>query len=751
MSEDGLSAVCAAPQPSLRMTRRQVADAGARWVVGAGGVATILSILAILVFISVEVVPLLQAAEARRASAFRVTDADPIVAAAGEEYREVIELITASGAIRFLSMSDGELLSELRVPGLDEQSIAVAQRAGKDQVLLATTDGRLLGLRVPFEVRYEGRKRHLKPHVVENGSWVLAEKTAPVLLGVSQVTERGVTAVFTTATSGPTLLAIRETRNLFGAVRREEVRRELPLRAGETPAAVVVDGRGTRAFVATAAGSLYYWDLIQPEQAALIDVADATQDRQVAISALAFLNGDQSVIVGDSIGRVRVWQPVRDDSRSSGWRLQPIHDFAPHTSRVTAIAASPRDKGFLSGDAGGQVLLRHATSQQTLLRLPTDAGSVRSLIFSPKANGAVALNDGGLVTNWDIVNPHPEITLKTLFGKIWYEGYPDAQYVWQSTGGTDDFEAKFSLVPLILGTVKGTLYALLFALPIAVLAALYTSQFCHPTIRNVVKPTVEIMAALPSVVLGFLAGLWLAPAIERSMPAVLAMVILLPLATLMSGVAWHAMPGAVRRRLPLGVESLLLVPLLILLGYLCLRYNAGIEHYLFGGDFPAWVQAVLGSRFDQRNCVVVGFAMGFAVIPIIFTISEDALSNVPQRLSSASLALGATPWQTALRVVLPTASPGIFSAAMIGFGRAVGETMIVLMATGNTPVLDWSIFTGMRTLSANIAVEIPEAPYGSTLYRVLFLAALLLFVSTFIVNTVAEIVRQRLRQRYQQL
>jgi phosphate transport system permease protein len=140
--------------------------------------------------------------------------------------------------------------------------------------------------------------------------------------------------------------------------------------------------------------------------------------------------------------------------------------------------------------------------------------------------------------------------------------------------------------------------------------------------------------------------------------------------------------------------------------------------------------------------------MGFAVIPIIFTISEDAFSSVPASLTAASLALGASRWQTAVRVVLPTASPGVFSAVMIGFGRAVGETMIVLMATGNTPVMDWSMFNGFRTLSANIAVEIPEAPQGGTLYRVLFLAAALLFLMTFAVNTVAEIVRQRLRERY---
>src|SRR4029078_2189543 len=130
--------------------------------------------------------------------------------------------------------------------------------------------------------------------------------------------------------------------------------------------------------------------------------------------------------------------------------------------------------------------------------------------------------------------------------------------------------------------------------------------------------------------------------------------------------------------------------------------------------------------------------------------AEDAFSNVPRDLVSGSLALGANRWQTVTRIVLPTASPGLFSAMIGGFCRAVGEAMIVLMATGNTPILDWNPFNGFRTLSANIAVAIPEAPHGGTLYRTLFLAGLLLFVITFIVNTVAEIVRQRLRERYTQ-
>jgi phosphate transport system permease protein len=160
--------------------------------------------------------------------------------------------------------------------------------------------------------------------------------------------------------------------------------------------------------------------------------------------------------------------------------------------------------------------------------------------------------------------------------------------------------------------------------------------------------------------------------------------------------------------------------------------------------------SVLGP-YSQRNALVVGFVMGFAIIPIIYTIAEDALSSVPEHLRAGSLAAGATRWQTALRIIIPTAMSGLFSAVMIGTGRAVGETMIVLMATGNTPVMDWSIFNGFRTLSANIAVELMDAPRGGTHYRTLFLAALTLFVMTFVLNTVGEMVRLRFRRRAYQL
>lgn len=165
----------------------------------------------------------------------------------------------------------------------------------------------------------------------------------------------------------------------------------------------------------------------------------------------------------------------------------------------------------------------------------------------------------------------------------------------------------------------------------------------------------------------------------------------------------------------------------------------------------SWMYNEFGIGYDQRNSLVIGLAMGFAVIPTIFSITEDAIFSVPKHLTLGSLALGATPWQTLTRVVILTASPGIFSAVMIGLGRAVGETMIVLMATGNTPVMDFSVFEGMRTLAANIAVEMPESEVDSSHYRILFLAALVLLSFTFVVNTLAEIVRHRLRKKYSSL
>jgi len=399
--------------------------------------------------------------------------------------------------------------------------------------------------------------------------------------------------------------------------------------------------------------------------------------------------------------------------------------------------------------SGNAIHLDQATSERHLLSIQPDS-LVRNVGFSPQGNVAVALKGRELVA-WEIDAPHAEVSWRTLFGPIFYEGYERPEYAWQTTGG-DDFEPKLSLVPVIFGTLKGTVYSMLLAVPLALLGAVYTSHFTTPGLKRAIKPVVEIMAAVPSVVLGFLVALWLAPILEHWILALFVGLATIPATFLGFLVAWQA----VRRfqwakSLENGYEFLILMPVLILgVGFAALL-TPGIEKILFDGNFRGWLYEAFTLRYDQRNCVVIAFGLGFAVIPIIFSIAEDALSSVPYSLTASSLALGASRWQTLWRVILPSASPGIFAAVMIGLGRAVGETMIVLMATGNTPILDWGPFNGMRTLSANIAVEIPEAPVGGTLYRVLFLCAVLLFALTFLLNTVAELVRQRLRKRFGRL
>ena len=220
---------------------------------------------------------------------------------------------------------------------------------------------------------------------------------------------------------------------------------------------------------------------------------------------------------------------------------------------------------------------------------------------------------------------------------------------------------------------------------------------------------------------------------------------------ILAAAAWQYVPEHIRHKIPDGWEAALLMPVIILAVAFSIGISAPIENTFFGGNMPLWLSTEMGITYDQRNSMVVGFAMGFAVIPTIFSISEDAIYSVPKHLTTGSLALGATPWQTMTRVVLLTASPGIFSAVMIGLGRAVGETMIVVMATGNTAIMDMSIFEGFRAMSANIAVEMPETEVDSTHYRILFLGALVLFGITFFFNTVAEVVRQRLRTKYSSL
>ena len=467
-------------------------------------------------------------------------------------------------------------------------------------------------------------------------------------------------------------------------------------------------------------------------------------DSGVDVTQANFLLGQVSLMIGGSNGVISQWFQVEDDNNVS--TLTKIRDFKLSDSPVSKFIPEVRRKGFIAADNAGEVGIFYTTSER-LLEKVSFGQPVQALSINSRSNKLLVIGDNAQANTFYIENEHPEISWSSLWNQVFYEGYKEPTFTWQSSASTNDYEPKFSLVPLSFGTLKAAFYAMLFAVPLAIFGAIFTAYFMAPKMRSMVKPTVEIMEALPTVILGFLAGLWLAPVIEETLVGFLLTIILLPIFTVTFGFLWNKAPGSIRHKIPDGWQAALLLPIIVLGTVFAFWVGEPVEAWLFDGDMPAWLDAN-GFNYDQRNSLVVGLAMGFAVIPTIFSITEDAIFSVPKHLTNGSLALGASQWQTLTRVVLPTASPGIFSALMIGLGRAVGETMIVLMATGNTPVMDMNIFEGMRTLSANIAVEMPESEVGSSHYRVLFLAAFVLFLFTFAFNTIAEVVRQRLRNKY---
>lgn len=708
-------------------------------IITLGGVAVVIAVLGILVFIASEAIPLFTSArldpagQASLPTAIAAANADRFRALGSDEHRRYLYTVEPRGQVTLFRFARGEPARELPVPALAGAEVTATSRSLLGNFLAAgTSDGRIVLMQLRFTPEYEGSAlKDLTPELRDRGAFALdAQHRAITQVAYLEQEAQKFAAGLT---------ADNEIRYVW--VNGEEKPRDSTLRV-DAPHRItqVRIGRNGSVLAGTDHGLVYHWE-VQPE----VRLTDVSRVSAKAITSLEWMLGGNSWVAGADDGSVSGWfsAPVGQDGAHAMVRAR---EFKPQQAPVVAMALSGRDRTFATIGRDGELVLRHQTSE-CVLTTRSASGTIEAGFITPKADGLVLLG-GGRVDRFDLWNPHPEVSLKTLFGKVWYEGYAQPEYVWQSTGATDDFESKFSLVPLVFGTIKGTVYAMLFAVPLAVLAALYTSQFADPGFRALIKPSVEIMAALPSVVIGFLAGLYLASMVERNLVAVLVSVPLMPLMGTAGVFLWRLLPRGITGRFKAGAELALIMPVLLFAAWVAVQIGPAVEAWVFAGDARLWLRDALGLTYDQRNCLVVGIAMGFAVIPIIFTISEDAFASVPSSLTAASLALGASRWQTAVRIVLPTASPGIFSAIMVGFGRAVGETMIVLMATGNTPVMDWSIFNGIRTLSANIAVEMPEAPQASTLYRTLFLTAALLFAMTFVVNTVAEVIRQRLRERY---
>lgn len=863
-------------RPRNRRTRWSVrfANRAATLLITVGGIATIAAITGIFFYLLLTVWPLFQSPSVEAPRLVKALEkASPPEVLRVSESRALAWILTDSGDLTVLRAGSGDILARKSVAAEGGELTAISTVIEGDQITLGYADGSVQLGEIRFDAEFinpldaefeqfqglnvggeavdgesvviQTPQRQLRRETVVSDftADLLELSLGEAILRVDRLdTDAGPVVLAWCADNRARLVTVGEREDLFtGEVVLEPGQTaELPLENAPqgVPVFVGLGPRGTSATLVWANGEILRFDTRDLNEVRLIE-RGSLDSGKTKITAASWMAGRLTLLVGHEGGEVDAWFPVRDDEgrRAGGAdnHMELGHAFDATGSAVTRIFASSRSRVAAMAHADGSIQLVQVTIESDLgstRLLGGDTGEVAPALFIPPnedTDAIYAATSEGLYAI-PVRIGFSEASLGAYFRPIRYESYPAPRHVWQTSSATSAAEPKLGMMPLVFGTLKATFYSMMFGVPLAMLAAIYTSEFLSSAARGRIKPVVEVMASLPSVVLGFLAAIVFAPIVENWLAEVIASLVTVPLVLLFASRLWQASPRSTRlswgrMRLPLAGLAIFFAAILAIVvarpmeamlfaGDLKLWLNgqigsgfaawllltvpvavvaatlvssrvvnpkllAAAHRYTFGqfvaldlarfivtvigvigvASLLAWILTAIGwdprgeivSTYVQRNAMVVGIVMGFAIIPLIYTLADDALNAVPEALRSASLGSGATPWQTAVWVVVPAAMSGLFSAMMVGLGRAVGETMIVLMAAGNMPIMEINIFSGFQTLSAAIATEMPEAVRGSTHFRSLFFAALVLFGLTFVVNTIAEIVRIRFRRRMVQL
>lgn len=871
-----------------------MSDRIAKQVITIGGIGTIFVVMLVVFVLLGNVLPLFQSNRSEPLASITISNASPVLAAGVDEYGEVLWTIDASSTMRFYSISSGQSLGIYTPGDVDasgntesneeaeskeetkRRAVCVSVADDDASLLVGYEDGSVRPITfgydvsflkvadLPADIQFQDRDWAVFDNAIyqqTNSGLVRRQRvdrlvfhpTIPLfsspVVAVDWKTPQAVSSFDASmtwvwaATDGKGVV-LSKTENkvnpITDAISQESVTWKDGGEAGNRSAwyGLMIDSRGSSLSAIDRDGKITYWNAESDGKLSVSKTHLSLAGSESQLTCSVPLLGRTSLMIGAQSGHI---EAVAMSAVDQSQELMSIHRFEGRLGGVKSLASSPTARVLAAAFDDGDLAIyyvptnrrlakwRIATSQGNSPLEGSDASVQPNVFFSSNAEvvGAIA---GGEVSLWRIFIPHPEASWTGFFGRLWYEGYPSPQHVWQSSTGNIEGEYKFGFMPLIFGTFKATFYSMLIGAPIALMAAIFGSEFMSSRWRTRFKPAIELMASVPSVVLGFIGALVLAPLLRDHLMACLLSVPMILFLFLLGAHCWLLLPNrlAIRAkhwRLPILIG---LIPIGV---YLATLVAGPIEEILFGGSVTQWLAGQTGSGwpgwfsigllpialivawtmsgpmnpwmqsvaasmtpfrfaffnlgffllgvlsvlvlsalvatalqvigvdprgpvlgpYQERNALLVGCILGFAIIPLIYTISEDALQSVPQHLRSASLGCGATTWQTTIRVVVPTAMSGLFSALMIGFGRAVGETMVVLMAAGNTPLMDINPMNGYRTLSATLATELPEAARGSTHYQGLFLAALLLFCFTLIANTVAELVRMRFRKRAYQL
>lgn len=871
-----------------------MSDRIAKQIISIGGIGTIFVVMLVVFVLLGNVLPLFQANRTEPLASIELPGDSPVLAAGVDEYGEVLWTLDASSSIQFYSIRSGQVLGtytpsdraskesaespqeSVTTPIETRRAVCVSVADDDASLMVGYQDGSVqpitFGYEVSFlkmadlpsEVQFQDRDWAVYDNAIyqqTNSELVRCQRVSRLVfhpaiplfsspvVAVDWKTPQAVSSfdasmTWTWAATDGKGLVLSRTENkvnpITDAISQESVTWKETGDAGNRSAwyGLMIDSRGSSLGAIDRDGKITYWNTEADGKLSVSKTHLSLAGSESQLTCSVPLLGRTSLMIGSQSGHI---EAVAMSAVDQSQELMSIHRFEGQLGGVRSLASSPTARVLAAAFDDGDMAIYYVPTNRRLAKWrvqPSEGSqppkeslaSVHPNVFFSSNAEVVGAIGGGEVSLWRIFIPHPEASWTGFFGRLWYEGYPSPQHVWQSSTGNIEGEYKFGFMPLIFGTFKATFYSMLIGAPIALMAAIFGSEFMSSRWRTRFKPAIELMASVPSVVLGFIGALVLAPLLRDHLMACLLSVPMVLFLFLLGAHCWLLLPNrfAIRAkhwRLPI---LIVLIPVGV---YLATWIAGPIEELLFGGSVTQWLAGQIGSGwpgwfsigllpiallvawtmsgpmnpsmqsiaasmtpfrfaffnlgffllgvlsvlllsalvatalhsigldprgpvlgpYQERNALLVGCILGFAIIPLIYTISEDALQSVPQHLRSASLGCGATTWQTTIRVVVPTAMSGLFSALMIGFGRAVGETMVVLMAAGNTPLMDINPMNGYRTLSATLATELPEAARGSTHYHGLFLAALLLFCFTLIANTVAELVRMRFRKRAYQL
>src|SRR5690606_4903347 len=489
------------------------------------------------------------------------------------------------------SIASGQLIRRqpLRLPAGAEVVSLAQDQPGSRRLALGLSDGQVLVVEHQYRVSYPNNVRQITPELVqpygEQPIRLAPKGVALEQLALSVNGERLLLAGSDAEHNLHVLGLEREENLLTGQVSVQQARIEL---AGDNDPVrtLLLDPRQQWLYVIRANAEADVFDLRQRTLNGRYPLLDEPGNR---ITATASLLGGISLLIGDAQGQIHQWFMVREPERAS---LRHVRSFQLGDQPITQILPEERRKGFLAIDEAGTLGVFHSTAHRTVLIQPLQSGAVLGAL-SPRASLLLTERDG-VLRRFDLDNPHPEVSWSALWDKVWYENYPEPDYVWQSTSANTDFEPKLSLAPLAFGTLKAALYAMLLAAPLAIAAAIYTAYFMAPRLRGRIKPVIELMEALPTVILGFFAGLFLAPFLESHLPGIFSLLLLTPAAILGFAYLWSRAPQGLRRRVPEGWESVLLIPVILLVGWGALAVSGHLENWFFGGNMREWLTHDLG-------------------------------------------------------------------------------------------------------------------------------------------------------------